>query len=866
METKTTPMMQQWHACKAQAKGALLLFRLGDFYEAFYEDAILLAKDLEITLTKRGEIPMSGVPVHTVDNYLEKLIGKGHLVAIAEQVEDPKDVKGLVKREIVKLLSPGAVYNPSLLSDKSNNFFACICLINSRFGLALLDVTTADFKTIEVETPHELQEELLRVSPSELLISEKFSLLYQELVSNLKENLSLRLTIKPDWHFDPENCYGFLTQHFKVHNLDGFGLKGLIAALNAAGVLLSHIQEDLSLSIDHIHSLETYHLGNYMSIDHMTQKHLEILTSQSSKKSHTTLLHLLDHTLTPMGGRLLKQWVAHPLLSKEKIHARLDATQELCLSSLLPSLATTLKKVGDLERLIMRISTGHATPRDFNALRDSLEPIPSLLSSLLQLRHPLFEEIKHFIYDLTALTHRIRSTLVEEPPLRASEGDLIKPGIHPELDELKGLKKKSHDFLIQYQEKLKQETGIKTLKVGFNKAFGYFIEISRGQALKVPPYFHKRQTLVNNERFITEELREYENKILHAEESISKIELALYNELREFTSSFEQQIRSSAKGIAHLDCLLSLSKLAQRKNYVRPLIDESETLCIKEGRHPIIEASDLTSSFIPNDTEMKSPDQKLFIITGPNMAGKSTYIRQVALICIMAQIGAFVPATFAHIGIIDKVFSRIGASDDLARGQSTFMVEMTETANILRHATNKSLAILDEIGRGTSTYDGIAIAWSVAEYLLTHPQKCAKTLFATHYWELTELEGKFVGALNYNIAVKEVPGGIVFLRKILRGGTDKSYGIHVAKLAGLPLEVIAKAMEILKSLEGKGTKVLAKKTSFQKESHQLSLFDPPEKNPLIDQLLSELKALDVYAVTPMQALSLLEKWKKLQGG
>lgn len=861
MEVKTTPMMQQWQACKAQAKDALLLFRLGDFYEAFHEDAAILSRDLELTLTKRGDIPMSGIPAHTLENYLEKLINKGHLVAIAEQVEDPKSVKGIVKREIVRLLSPGAVYSPSLLSDKSNNFFGCICLVNSRFGLAMLDLTTADFKTIEVDTLDQLKEEVFRLNPSELLISEKFTKLYPEFITALQDNLLLRLTIKPDWHFDLQNCHQFLIHHFKVHNLDGFGLKGLTSAINAAGTLLSHIQEDLSLAIDHVNSLETYHLGSYMLIDQTTQKHLEIFSSQNSKKSQNTLLHLLDQTLTPMGGRLLRQWISHPLLSKEAIDARLDATEELLNFSSLPSLAESLREIRDLERLMMRISTGYSTPRDLIALRSSLETIPSISNSLTLLKHPLFQEIKNSISDTTALVDKIKTTLVEDPPLRVSDGHLIKPNVHQELDLLKELKTNSETFLVQYQEKLKQETGIKTLKVGFNKAFGYFIEISRGQAGKVPPYFHKRQTLINNERFITEELREYENKILNAEETISKIEITLYNELRAFVASFENPVRAIAKGIAHLDCLLSFCKIAQKRHYTRPVIDISETLSIKEGRHPIIEASDLTSSFIPNDTEMNGFDQKLFVITGPNMAGKSTYIRQVALICIMAQLGCFVPAKSAHIGIIDKIFSRIGASDDLSRGQSTFMVEMTETANILRHATKKSLVILDEIGRGTSTYDGISIAWSVAEYLLTHPQKCAKTLFATHYCELTELQERFPGAVNYNIAVKETSQGIVFLRKIVPGGTDKSYGIHVAKLAGLPSEVILKATEMLSSLENKGIKTFSKKIFTKKDSDQLLLFAPPTKDLLSEKLVAELKEINLHHITPMQALSLLEKFK-----
>lgn len=861
MDTKTTPMMQQWHECKSQAKEALLLFRLGDFYEAFYEDALILARDLQLTLTKRAEIPMSGVPAHTLDTYLEKLIEKGHLIAIAEQVEDPKSTKGLVKREIVRLVSPGAVYNPSLLSEKTNNFFGCICCVNARFGLALLDITTADFKALEVETVTELQEELVRLAPSELLVAEQCTRHYPSLLSTLQqEHSSLRLTCKPDWHFNHEHCYSFLTEHFNVHNLDGFGLKGDIAAINAAGALLAHIQETLSLSIDHILSLQTYRPGHYMSIDPMTEKHLELFTSQHHKKSHHTLLALLDHTTTPMGGRLMREWISRPLLSQEAILARLDATEELLSSQHLSSLLQHIKEIRDLERLLMRITTGHSTPRDLIALKLSLKPLPALSQVIRELLHALFQTIEHSLCDVSALTDHIEKMLVEDPPLRIGEGPLIKSGVDTQLDELRSLKADSQTFLLQYQEKLRQETGIKTLKVGFNKAFGYFIEMSRAQSQKAPLYFHKRQTLVNTERFITEELRAYESKILHAEETLLTLESSLYQELKTFVTSFKGPIQSIAKGIAQLDCLLSLVQLAQRPLYTRPLVDTSDLLIIKEGRHPVIESTQNAASFIPNNTEMNGTDQKLFVITGPNMAGKSTYIRQVALICMMAQIGCFVPAASAHIGIIDKIFSRIGASDDLSRGQSTFMVEMTETANILRHATSKSLVILDEIGRGTSTYDGISIAWSVAEYLLTKSGKQAKTLFATHYWELTALEGRFLGAVNYNIAVKETESGIIFLRKILRGGTDKSYGIHVAKLAGLPSEVVQKAIEMLKSLETKRLKTPVKKSSTQEDPHQLSLFSS-KKDLHSERLLTKLKTLDLHHTTPMQALSLLGEWK-----
>ncbi|MBM3192277.1 MAG: DNA mismatch repair protein MutS, partial [Chlamydiae bacterium] len=736
MEAKITPMMQQWHDCKAKAKEALLLFRLGDFYEAFYQDAKLLADTLHLTLTQRGDVPMSGIPAHTVEGYLEKLLKKGHLVAIAEQVEDPKDAKGLVKREIVRLLSPGAVYQPTLLDDKTHNFFASIYQLNALWSLALIDITTASFKTLDIDSLHELEEELYRMQPKELLLSDKFAKQYPQWIQKLQSS-SIRITVKPEWYFETQHAYTFLAEHFQVHNLDGFGLKGRLAAVSASAALLQHIQLDLSLSVETLQSIETLHLGQCMLIDQITQKHLDIFSTDPGKM---TLHSLLDHTTTPMGSRLFKEWIQYPLLSPEAITARLDATEELITSSLLTPLQTSLKEIRDLERLMLRIHTGHAHPRDLIALKLSLKPLPSLFHSLQQLHHPLFLEIGYHFSDLSALVEAIDKTLVDDPPLKIQDGFLIKEKINPELDDLKRLKANSEEFLLQYQENLKASTGIKTLKVGFNKAFGYFIELSRGQSAKVPPEFHKRQTLVNTERFITEELRDYENKILHAEETISKLEQKLYLELKAFVASFFAAVMQVAKGIAHLDSLLSLATLAKKKSYTKPKLDRSSLLEIKEGRHPLLEETLPASTFIPNDIYMKGETEQLFVITGPNMAGKSTYLRQVALICIMAQIGCFVPAASAHLGVLDKVFSRIGASDDLSRGQSTFMVEMTETANILHHATPSSLIILDEIGRGTSTYDGISIAWAVAQYLLTHPEKRAKTLFATHYCELIELE------------------------------------------------------------------------------------------------------------------------------
>ena len=855
MEEKTTPMMQQWHSCKAKAKEALLLFRLGDFYEAFYQDAAILSKALDVTLTKRGDVPMSGIPAHTLDNYLEKLIGQGLLVAIAEQVEDPSQAKGIVKREIVRVISPGAVYNPSLLSDKTHNYFGCICFVNSRAALAVVDLTTGKAQVVETEDVESMFDELVRLAPSELILSEKGKKLYGEAFSSLQGKVSLRLTVKPEWHFDYQICYQFLTTHFKVHNLDGFGCKGLTASVNALGALLTHMTDDLSLSIQHIQSVETYQLEDYLTIDTTTQRHLEIAETSSFKKEGS-LLHFLDLTHTPMGGRLFRNWALRPLKSKQQIDQRLDATQELLLNPSTKQLEPLLKTIKDLERLILRITTNHSSPKDIVALKDSLAPIASIKNIVCDFKHPFYVHLHKRLHDFTLLIAAIEKTLVDNPPMKVSEGLLIKSGVHHDLDQLRLLKNDTENFLWNYQEQLKEQTGIKTLKVGFSKAFGYFIDVSRGQSNKVPSFFHKRQTLVNNERYITDELREFENKILTAEQTLIDLEQQLYLELKTFVCSFDRAILETSAALAQLDCLHSLYLLAKYPGYTKPQIFEDESLEILQGRHPILEAQYPLGTFIPNDLVMDLKDNKLFLITGPNMAGKSTYMRQVALLCIMAQIGCFVPAKEGKFGIVDKIFSRIGASDDLARGQSTFMVEMTETANILRHTTSKSLVILDEIGRGTSTFDGISIAWAVAEYLLNKEGKSCKTLFATHYCELTELEEKFHGVVNYHIAVKESEQGITFLRKICKGGTDKSYGIHVAKLAGLPYEVVTKAQDILKTLEQKHSK-LTKRPS-KKETDQFLLFQEPPKTTVHDKVIDDLKKIDLLQTSPMQALQLLE--------
>lgn len=801
-ELKVSPMMAQWQACKEAAKEAVLLFRMGDFYEAFYEDAILLSKELDLTLTKRQEIPMSGVPYHTCEIYIDKLVAKGYRVAIAEQMEDPKKTKGLVRREIVRTVTPGTLINSNLLSEKNNNFFASLAQVGKVIGLAFLDLTTGEFCVSEFTHERELLNEIFRLQPAEFLTSEKFKGAHEHLFEEMRLSYPFLLNTQADWHFDHQSTHQFLIQHFKVHHLEGFGLSGMVAAINAAGALLRYLQETLCLPIHQIQEIRPYSASHYMALDPMTQRNLELTASLYDGGRKNTLLDILDQTQTPMGARLLQQWVKQPLLSVSSIRQRQQAIQGfLNQPQRLQELREKLQHVKDIERLITKIGANYASPRDLMALHQSFAPMGSIKELLFSFPSELIQNEAERLDPLPEMNQRISASLVEDPPLRIGEGKIFRDGFHAELDELREMSRDSKSWIARYQTELREETGIKTLKVGFNRMFGYFIEVSRGQADRMPDTFMRRQTLVNAERFISPTLKDYESKVLTAEERMQAIEIELFQNLRQEIAGYAKAVLNVAQAIARVDALAGLAETALQHRYCCPTVDEGNVLLIQEGRHPVIELVCKHEKFVPNDTCLNDADQRLLLITGPNMAGKSTYLRQVALIVIMAQIGSFIPARQAHIGIIDKVFTRIGASDNLARGQSTFMVEMTETANILNNATSRSLVILDEIGRGTSTYDGISIAWSVAEYLLTTENRMAKTLFATHYWELTKLEEKIPGAVNYNVAVHEAEDHITFLRKIVKGGTDKSYGIHVARLAGLPPAVIQRSKEILFHLE-----------------------------------------------------------------
>lgn len=822
-DPKISPMMAQWHQCKNEAKDALLFFRLGDFYEAFYEDAEIASRELDLTLTQRQQVPMSGIPAHILESYLDKLLQKGYKIAIADQMEDAKKTKGLVRREITKILTPGTLVSSSLLSEKSNNYIASLSQVGQLFGLTFLDLSTSEIKTIELEHVEEIQNELYRFKPTELILSKKCREKHFEWIDQVKQHLNFRIDEIEEWRFEHQLACGFLIKTFKVHSLDGFGLKGKTAAINSAGALLAHVQESLRQPISPLQTIELYSNHHFMALDRTTLRNLELVESISGSKKQT-LLSILDFTETAMGARTLKKWILHPLLGLEAISARQEVIAEIL------EITPLRLQLRDLERIVTKISAKYASPKDFLALKQSLVPLEEIHQWLKERSSPLLHALKSKIKPLPELLALLDQAIADDPPFRLNDGGTIRPGFNAELDEIRLLASNHKEWMENYQSALRESSGIKTLKVGFSKLAGFFIEISKGQADKAPPNFIRRQTLTNAERFLTPELKAFEEKILHAEEQSLTIECALFEQIRSEILHYTSSLFESALAIGELDALQSLSKAAQAHRLCRPKMDLSKNLLILEGRHPIVESTLHHEPFTPNSCVLDGESERLMLITGPNMSGKSTFIRQTALIVLMAHIGSYVPAERAQIGLVDKIFTRIGANDDLARGQSTFMVEMTETAAILHNATDRSLVILDEIGRGTSTYDGISLAWSIAEYLLTTAGKQAKTLFATHYFELTKLEEKIPGAKNYTVSVHESGDQVIFLRKIIRGQADKSYGIHVGRLAGLPYPVLMRAEEILTHLEESGeakapfnSKKISRKKSEPKET-QILLF------------------------------------------
>lgn len=865
-----TPMMQKYLETKEEYKDCILFYRLGDFYEMFFEDALTASRELEITLTGKDcgqeeRAPMCGVPFHAAEGYLNKLVSKGYKVAICEQVEDPKEAKGLVKREVVRIVTPGTNLNVQNLEEGRNNYLMCIYSSGDYFGVAYTDVTTGAFSVTEVEGIRKLLDEINKICPSEIICNE--SLCFSGLdMEDLRGRLSVCIYPLEDWYFDNQLCERALKEQFKVLALEGLGLEGHHYGVVSSGALMQYLHETQKISLSHINSVRYYMAENYMLIDSSTRRNLELTETLREKQKRGSLLWVLDKTKTAMGARYLRSCIEQPLVDKTEIMKRLDAVSELTKNALnREEIREYLNPVYDLERLISKVSYKSANPRDLIAFKSSLAMLPYIKFTLQDFNRELLQEIYDELDDLRDVCQWIEEAVVDDPPLTIKEGGIIKEGYNEEIDRLRNAKTEGKNWLAQLEAKEREETGIKNLKIKFNKVFGYYLEVTNSFKSMVPERYMRKQTLANAERYITPELKELEDMILGAEDKLFALEYDLFGELREKIAGEILRIQKTAAAIAKLDTLASLALVAERNHYVRPTINEQGIIDIKNGRHPVVEKMIPNDMFIPNDTYLDSGQNRLSIITGPNMAGKSTYMRQTALIVLMAQIGSFVPAEAARIGIVDRIFTRVGASDDLASGQSTFMVEMNEVANILRNATSNSLLILDEIGRGTSTFDGLSIAWAVVEHISDKQLLGAKTLFATHYHELTELEGVLGGVHNYCIAVKEQGDDIVFLRKIVKGGADKSYGIQVAKLAGVPESVIMRAKELVEELTNAdiaerakeiaaGTKKVQKQAKpSDLELHQMSLFDTVQD----DTIIEELREMDLGNLTPIDALNVL---------
>lgn len=868
-----TPMMQKYLETKEQYKDCILFYRLGDFYEMFFDDAITVSRELEITLTGKScgqeeRAPMCGVPYHAVDGYLTRLVAKGYKVAICDQVEDPKQAKGLVKREVTRIVTPGTILDAQAIDETKNNYIMCIVYIADRYGVSVADITTGDYFVTELPDGGKLKDEIYRFMPSEIICNEAFYMSGLDL-EDLKERFHMAVYSLESWYFDDTACREKLMEHFKVSSLAGLGLSDYDCGVLSAGALLQYLLETQKNDLSHMTRITPYTTGKYMMLDSSTRRNLELCETLREKQKRGSLLWVLDKTKTAMGARMLRKFIEQPLIEKQEILRRLDAVEELKQSAISrEEIREYLSPVYDLERLITRITYGTANPRDLTAFAGSLSMLPPIRYLLEEMESSLLKDIYAELDPLEDLCTLVQNAIADEPPLAMKEGGIIRDGYNEEVDTLRRAKSEGKDWLAKLEQDEREKTGIKTLRIKYNKVFGYYLEVTNSYKELVPDYYTRKQTLANAERYITPELKELEDTILGAEDKLYALEYELYCTIRDTIAAEVKRIQTTAKAIASLDVFSSFALVAERNNYVRPKINESGRIDIKDGRHPVVEQMIPNGTFICNDTFLDDKKQRVSIITGPNMAGKSTYMRQAALIVLMAQIGSFVPASGADIGLVDRIFTRVGASDDLASGQSTFMVEMTEVANILRNATSKSLLILDEIGRGTSTFDGLSIAWAVVEYISDSKLLGAKTLFATHYHELTELEGKIDNVNNYCIAVKEKGDDIVFLRKIVKGGADKSYGIQVAKLAGVPDLVIDRAKEIVEELvneditirvseiavggKDSGAKKKAKPKKYDEmDLAQFSLFDTVKD----DDVLEELKNIDVGNLTPVDALN-----------
>jgi DNA mismatch repair protein MutS len=878
MTETSTPLMRQYAAIKKEHPNALLFFRLGDFYELFFEDAVVAARELQITLTSRNKekgisVPMCGVPYHAAEGYISKLIRKGFKVAICDQVEDPRLAKKLVRREVTRIVTPGTAADSSLSSEE-NNFLGAVAKVGDRVGFAALDLSTGEFRATEFQGPEaarRIQEELAQLRPKELLYASAAPLFENAASSRTGSPSALRpqssasyaQTPLEDWVFAPDHAIPLLENHFGVLSLEGFGLAGKPAAAAAAGAILHYVRSTQRGTLEHVDRIGFYERQNCLVLDAVTVRNLELIEPLfAGADSAATLFRCIDTTVTPMGKRLLRAWMLRPSIDRKEIERRLDAVEGQVKDTVRrEELRRSLEGILDLERLLSRVTLETANPRDLLALAASLAKIPAVRAAAAQLPGERLRALHLTIDELADLCARIDTTIVPEPPISLSDGGVIATGRDRELDELRDLSRNSKQYLAQIEQRERQRTGISSLKVKFNSIFGYYLEVSKPNLHLVPSDYERKQTLVNAERFTTSELKEYEAKILDAQEKIVEIERRLFAELRSAVAGEAKRIRQTALALAEVDVLAAYAHTAALRNYCRPKLDESGDLEIVEGRHPVIEEQEEAAGgerFVPNDLYLNSTTHSILVLTGPNMGGKSTYLRQSALIVILAQMGSFVPACSARLGLVDRVFTRIGASDNLARGRSTFMVEMTETAAILHTATRGSLVLLDEVGRGTSTYDGLAIAWAAIEYL--HARTRAKTLFATHYFELTELADLLSGVKNYHVSVKETGGGVVFLRKVEAGAADRSYGIEVAKLAGLPNEVIDRAREVLvehESAEHKLTGQLAADESRPVRPAQLTIF-----TPISQPVLEKIREVDLNRLTPLEALNLLAELKK----
>ena len=862
--SQLSPMMQHYMETKKEYPDCVLFYRLGDFYEMFFDDALTVSKELEITLTGKDcglseRAPMCGVPFHALDSYLYRLVQKGYKVAIAEQMEDPRQAKGLVKREVIRVVTPGTITSSQVLDETKNNYLMGIVYMDGIYGISTADISTGDFMVTEVDSDRELFDEINKFSPSEIICNNAFYMSGVDM-DELKNRYQVVISALDSRFFGEESCRRILMEHFKVGALVGLGLEDYATGIIAAGAVMQYIYETQKSTLEHITTITPYSTGQYMVIDTSTRRNLELVETMREKQKRGTLLWVLDKTKTAMGARLLRACIEQPLIHRDEIIKRQNAVEELNMNYISrEEICEYLNPIYDLERLIGRISYKTANPRDLIAFRSSLEMLPYIKRILGEFNSELLAELGRELDPLQDIFQLIGDAIVEEPPITVREGGIIKDGYNQEADKLRHAKTEGKNWLAELEAKEKEKTGIKTLKVKFNKVFGYYFEVTNSFKDQVPDYYIRKQTLTNAERFTTDELKQLEDIIMGAEEKLVSLEYDLFCEVRDKIGAEVIRIQKTAKSIAGIDVFCSLSVVATRRNYVKPSINDKGVIQIKNGRHPVVEQMMRDDLFVANDTFLDNGKNRLSVITGPNMAGKSTYMRQVALIVLMAQLGSFVPAQEADIGICDRIFTRVGASDDLASGQSTFMVEMTEVANILRNATKNSLLVLDEIGRGTSTFDGLSIAWAVIEHISSTKLLGAKTLFATHYHELTELEGTIAGVKNYCIAVKEQGEDIVFLRKIVRGGADDSYGIEVAKLAGVPNPVIKRAKAVLADLESTMPKI---------ELHAVA--EEPEDVPQItmdslsgDAVAERLRALQVDTMTPIEALNALYELKKL---